>query len=232
MSLSLNNLVGFGAGSSASIPTFQSVSTIAAGDGLTPTGTINVNYPASIAAGDLLVMGLGGNDGVGGAMVFQTPSGWTALTAVSGTNGRRTQVMWKTASGSESGTLATTYTNNNSSAAVAQMARYTVTGTITVEASGTAGFTTSTSPAPASITSTDAALAIAVIYWTSNTTITAITGMSGGTWAESAAEQTSSSQSLDFQQASLASASTISGGNATLGASAGWAMTTFAARGG
>jgi hypothetical protein len=63
-------------------------------------------------------------------------------------------------------------------------------------------------------------LAVCIITLTSNTTVTASTGESGGDWTEAAAEDGGTVTTYDIQTAALATAgSTISGGNATSGVS-------------
>lgn len=108
----------------------------AAGGGSLAFGTIGavttagttaptVAYPASIAAGDLLVLAIGNRPN---AQTPATPSGWTALSGNSATGGAGTEgagtgtmrctVFIKEAAGTESGTLALSITSGTSASAV------------------------------------------------------------------------------------------------------------------
>lgn len=100
------------------------------------TGSANVAYPASIAAGDMLVM-----CSVTKYPTYSvdTPSGWTLATNATGTGGAGAsgagtgtiivKVFYKEATGSESGTLAITASGSPFNVLWSIMARYTRTNT-------------------------------------------------------------------------------------------------------
>lgn len=99
----LTHLVGFGASASASLIAIEATntsSTSAAGTSAT------VNLPASIAAGDLLVVLVESRDPGTGAI-----SGFSSLARDNGTNAYL-QLFYKTATGSEGATV--TWTSSNS----------------------------------------------------------------------------------------------------------------------
>lgn len=205
-------------------PTFRSVGALATA----VSATVAVAYPAGLAAGDLLILSTRGN---AGTITGLSAPGFTTLksTNVGGT-AVAWSVLWAIATGSESGTVTVTQTGTSISRTSGQMACYTgnqTTGTPFEAANSNNAI--STAPAPASITTTGPdRLAAAAIMVSAATTITAISGASGGTWSESAAAQTGTAVLSDFQQATLASATTLSGGTATIGTSANWCVTTFA----
>ena len=105
---------------------FGSIGAVIAG-----TTSLSVAYPASISAGDLLVLHIANKYDPNGP---STPSGWTPQKQQSGgagASGTDTGVMFATvytkeADGTESGSLSVTITSGNSSAGV--MARYTKAG--------------------------------------------------------------------------------------------------------
>lgn len=101
-----------------SAPT-ASVSFGAIGTGVNGSTSIATGYPASIAAGDLLV--IVATTGATNSETPGTPSGWTSQGSYATTDGtfgvdtgpRRVTVFTKEATGSESGTVAVATTNGN-----------------------------------------------------------------------------------------------------------------------
>ena len=103
-------------------------------------------YPASIAAGDLLVLIIGMKPSAANGGSVTTPTGWTPITSLTGAGGYGTTLgadtgntnvftFYKVAAGTESGTLSITLATNNVS--WAQMYRFSGTGTWDV--AGTTG---------------------------------------------------------------------------------------------
>lgn len=74
------------------------------------TNTIGVPFPAGVASGDLLIASLGNYASHTG--VWNTPAGWTALTASPNTGNRS---FWKIATGAESGNETFTYSGATTS---------------------------------------------------------------------------------------------------------------------
>jgi len=70
--------------------------------------TANVNLPAGIAAGDLLLLFVDCTGGASTVPTITTPAGWTALTSGGLGNATKTLVAWKTATGAEGATVAIT----------------------------------------------------------------------------------------------------------------------------
>lgn len=79
-------------------------------------GSVVPAYPSSIAAGDLLILIVGMKPSAANSGSVTTPSGWTALTPITGAGGYSTTLgadtgntnlfgFWKIADGTESGTL-------------------------------------------------------------------------------------------------------------------------------
>lgn len=86
--------------------------------------SVSPAYPASIAAGDLLLLIVGQKPSAANGGSCSTPSGWTALTPITGAGGYGATLgadtgntnlygFWKEAAGSESGSLAVTVGANN-----------------------------------------------------------------------------------------------------------------------
>lgn len=226
MSLHVNQLIGFGVGGGSTMPVFNAVSTIVSAS----STTVNVNYPSGIVAGQKLLLAVGGDAGVGNTGSYNTVTDWNSV-GIIGASGRRfCRLFEKVATGSESGTLAVTCSVSGGTPTLfGQIANYNYSNASTLEATNTAGITSSTTPTPQSITTLgENRLAVAVILYFVNNTCTAITGMTGGTWIESAAEQTASNLSIDWQHALMPVAGTISGGSATIGTTGNWGVFTGA----
>lgn len=212
---------------------FGAVSTIA---GAAALDQVAANYPSGISANDLLVIVAGADAGVGSTVdSWVTPSGFTSLATVDVGTRRSAAAFYKVAVGSETGTILVAVTSTATTASLAsQIARYSGNATTSPVELANTGTGTGTTPAPPSIGATSVANELAVCLITSTnsaTTCTVITGMSGGTWTESAPEQTTTgpNMTIDFQHAALASGgSTISGGTATLGVSGIWKTIGFA----
>lgn len=94
-------------------------------NGATGVSTWNIPYPASIAAGDLLVVSMESN----GAELGTNPTGWTTIYKQTGAalTNPRGGMFYKIATGSESGTLAWPVTPGTTTTmqGTAQMFRYT-----------------------------------------------------------------------------------------------------------
>jgi hypothetical protein len=69
--------------------------------------SIDVAYPASISANDILILLVQAKDTVDN---FDTPTDWTAFGASVSNTSHRSKLFWKRATGSESGTLTVTRT--------------------------------------------------------------------------------------------------------------------------
>lgn len=162
-----------------------------------------------------------------GASAWVTPSGFTSII----TGGDATVsvgAFYKIATGSESGTIAMTCTGAFITAG--QIARYSTSALTSPTEGAATNSGSSASAAPSSVTTAGADRLVICLIATdsSSTTTAAISGATGGTWTESAAEQTGISLTNDYQHSAIAVAGTLSGGTAALSGSAAWRSITFA----
>lgn len=137
----------------------------AAASATSGTTTVSPAYPSSIAAGDLLIMLVGQKPTTANGGTVTTPSGWALVTSLTGANDGNTggyttttgadvgnvniYAYSKTASGSESGTLAVTVGDNN---VVWALIMRLSNGTKLWSVAGTTGKRTSTPTSPISVT--------------------------------------------------------------------------------
>lgn len=136
-----------------------------------------ISYPASLAAGNLLIMHVGSADGT---ITSATPSGWTQLTGSPFSGGGLTQgrIYYKISTGSETGTITVTATGTKGHVRIDQYAPA-ATETITILSSQLATDTNSnTSMSIASATFTAAAndRVVAVCFGIGDYTAGAYTG--------------------------------------------------------
>lgn len=203
------------------VPVFQTAGAGGAGN----VGSATLAYPASIAAGDLLVM-IGGNagtsgDGAGGPTLSL---GWNTIMGcqqgpvnISGTF-YYSNAEWKIASGSESGNVTLGGLDSVSSSIVGRILRF----------SGANSITPIESPlvnAYASVTSeTSPALVIAganrlgvggVLFIGASQSFTAWGAVTGATWAINPTDFTNAQGSIDIQQTGTLSPGTLGTANKT-----------------
>jgi len=86
----------FGGGGGGAFASYEQSGTIAG----TQVDDVDVNYPATVNADDILIVALGDADND----TFTVPSGWTRIQADSATGSASFDTMWKRATGSETGT--------------------------------------------------------------------------------------------------------------------------------
>lgn len=195
--------------------------------------TGNAPYPASIAAGDTLVLQLV-NQSSGTTPALTTPSGWTEIGSVAASNGGPgvSQRCWvlPSAVGTESGSLALT----GMSASTAKSARiYRFTGASNVESAAnqldSSGTTTTVNDCDITTTGADR-LVVNVLAINNNDAIGAFSGMTGGTWVEAGAEyqNTGNVMELQLQTADKAAAGTVGGGTLGITTAAHWVVQGFA----
>lgn len=77
------------------------------------TTSMAITYPASIAAGDLLICVFYRDKGAAGVQTFTWPAGWTVITGSSlyvpnGSQNGKAEIAWKVAAGTETGTFTIT----------------------------------------------------------------------------------------------------------------------------
>lgn len=225
MSLRLNQLVGFGVAGSVvgSIPSY-----VSSGDAAAGTWSVNVPYPAGVQAGDILL--LQARASYAGELAEIEPGiGWTLVGSVPQNSGQLLWAFfWKRAVGTESGNLAVT---GGIDSIYGRMHAYRgcIQSGTPFENSGTQIEAASTTITQLSIVSTGAnRKGVQLTSYNIATTATAFTGETGGDFTEPVAESTVTSFGAQIQDADMASATTISGGTATLGMSATKARCVFA----
>jgi len=120
----------------------------------------SVPLPASLVAGNLLILVVGYSNGSAPQGQVTTPSGWTKLDSITGTNKALEYIFYKTATGSEGATL--TVTSTNVARGMGFLA-YQIAGWSGTPQIGTAATGTNATPDPPSVTPTSAAsLALAL----------------------------------------------------------------------
>ena len=198
-------------------PTFLSAGT--GGSEAPVSGTLQVPYPATVAANNFLLLHVVAKDSGGPAIT--TPSGWTSFSArVSSDTLLSSALYWKLAAGTETGNLDVTVTADT----VAAGRIYRFSSGSGVEAAGSAVTDASgTGMSAVNVTTLGSdRLAIQCFFAKVNTTIGNISGETNADYTEAVAEYASATGPVIFscQAAAVASATAITGGSATL-ASAG-----------
>jgi hypothetical protein len=188
-----------------------------AGAGVSGTGSLSVAYPSGITAGMLLILAYGGKDSSSGTTP-PAPSGFTQGVTLNSTLYDLT--MWyKVATGSESGTVSVSGVNDT--AQIARMFRTTAVAS-GIEATGSSFSTSSASTFSNVSVTTTANLECAVqLEFALNgvaETVANSTGESGGDYTQPVAVY-SPGNNIAIQSAAMATAGTISGGTAVIGAS-------------
>jgi len=181
------------------------------------SGTLQVAYPSGITAGQFLLLHVVAQDPTTPAIT--TPSGWTLIDGRFSTDlTTRSACYWKLASGSESGNLDITATASTFAAGRI----YAFNGGNGVEAaSGALTDATGTAMLAVNVTTTaEKRRAVQVMFANGNTTIGDLSGETGTDYTEAVAEYASATGPVIFslQTGSVPSATAISGGSATLGA--------------
>jgi hypothetical protein len=214
---------------------FEDAGTGASGGAVT---TLDIPYPATVDADDLLIIGVGLFDVDGSSPTIDTPSGWTEILSGGApfSSQSRHAVFYKKATGAESGNETITVTGTPTYDMLGQMFRFSgqdLTDPIYASArnSGSGG------AEDIGVTTTaDGDMAVNVLYeedqFSTAEGLSAFTGMTGGTWVEQA-EAGPSAEDLgqNLQTDVLETAGTINGGSGA-GVDDHWACVGFAIRAG
>lgn len=204
-----------GAVQALAAPTFLSAGT--GGQEKPLSGTMQVPYPATVAAGNFLLLQVYASDSGQGPSVT-TPSGWTLIKNQTGATPGAMHASYKIATGSESGNLDVTV---SAADAFAAGRIYRFSGGLSFEAAGSA-ITTASATAMTCVDLTTLGaqrLAVQLFGATVNTTIGNISGETNADYTEAVAEYADTGPvTLSCQIATIAAAIAISGGSATLGA--------------
>lgn len=179
--------------------------------------TIGVPYPATVAAGDVLVAHVSARAASG----VTTPAGWTLVPSSSINSGGRSAAFYKVADGTETGSLTVTFTGSGGFGSNGIWGRmYRFTGGTTVEGGGSEGNTATVVPDHSVTTSAGGRLAVNLVMVARVETLAAFTGMTGGTWSEPVAEYTDATGgaiTLQIETAPITGATTINGGSQSIG---------------
>jgi len=177
------------------------------------SGTLQVPYPASIIAGQFLLLHVVAQDA---SPTISTPSGWTLIDSNSSVGGTLSSVFYKRASGSESGNLDVTVTaGTRCGGRIYQFTRGTGT-----EATGSTAETASDSDITIQNVTTLGKLRLACqcLWVQNNTTMADISGESGANYTEAVAEYSNTGLTIGLQTAAVTSATAITGGTCAIGA--------------
>lgn len=201
----------------------------AADDPCTLIATMTLTYPATISAGDILIVIVNANssntaDTVGGL------TGYSGIYENGAGTSRLVGAYYKVANGSEDSAtfdVTVSFSGTINSRSLAQVHQFSA-GTVDLTV-GAANSGTSSTPSFASTTTNAAnSLAVGIMWYNTSTTINSHVGESGGDWTEATTEATSPGNGMQVQTATMASVGTISGGNSSLGISTTWRNYTFA----
>lgn len=192
------------------------------------SGTATIPYPATVAADDLLILQCGINNA---SDTVTTPSGWTAFSGnpYSGGSDSRQYLFWKKATGSESGDLSVTWTAaNRMNSRIYRFSGQDLTTPLGTPSSST-GASGTLSDEGVTTTQADSLALNFFVIGRENVSLSAMSGMTGGTWVEDFAEYGAGGTPPDYitigmNRADMASAGTINGGTATL---TGWSSRTW-----
>lgn len=208
----LHMLMAAVGGSLPPVPSFLSAGTGAREAPV--SGTLQVPYPATVAAGNFLLMHVRDAD-AGGASIT-TPSGWTLIKSQFSTDTLvQDCAYFKIATGSETGNVDVTTTGGSYSAG--RIYRF-ATGTGVEAAASAATDASGTGMSAVNVTTLGSnRLAVQLLAAQVNTTIGNITGESGADYTEAVAEYATTSLIMSCQTASVSAATAITSGSATLG---------------
>jgi hypothetical protein len=184
-------------------------------------------YPIGLQANDLILLQVTVRDTTN---TPTTPTGFTLLYGPDSTGTGRQWIYYRFATGSESGTI--TITIGGSSSKMARMYSFRNVALSSFTEGGGFGSGYSSTINAQSVTTTDTnRLAVSFVFVNDNNAVDSFTGETGGDWTEAVAEFTTSEGSdgcIQLQNATMASAGTISGGNYLMSASDPWGVRAFA----
>lgn len=190
--------------------------------------TVALTYPTTdLRDGDILVGLVLVNAGAGQTVTsVSASSGWDWQISATATGAQRAVVaFYKRARGTETGTITVTcQTSGGAGQLDGCFGQFRDAEWVQgYHATGAEGIGLSTTPGPASITTTqDQELAVAAFAYSSTATIATMSG-----WTDSNGRK-GTGPSFDFQVREVPTATTISGGVATLGSTSQWGVISFA----
>jgi len=192
-------------------------------------GNLKVHYPTT-TAGDLVLLQIMIRD-TSTAPTLPIGSGFTLLFGPDSSGTGRQWVYYKFATGPSSGDLTITFAGT--ALKLARMYTFRNVATSSFIESSSFGFDAGSKTILAQPVTTSGAgrLAVSLIFDTSDGSLAAFTGESGGDWKEPTGEFHSGDGlkgGLQLQVATMASAGMISGGSAAAGKSASWGERAFA----
>lgn len=178
--------------------------------------TVNIPFPAGLAAGDLLLIEV---FTAGGGSILTTPSGWTLSVGkitFTGPSGAYGYVLTKIATGSESGTQAVVFNASFLGGIMSAFSGVDTTTPVDVSASATLA-TSGTSAVAPSVTTTKANTLLLHLYWVGAGSAVSVTPAGGDTEIY---DSWDANFSLDIEAATIAQAATGSSGTSTATSSA------------
>lgn len=212
------------------MPSLGSQGTAVAGD----TTSCFVPYAPNVALGQKMFIAVYGDDLITGSASWDTPSGWTTTGAQS-VGHRGMSVFERVATSTDvahsiagDNVTVTCTSTNGGGPAIGQMQ---VVNDANASESITTNTAASTTVTPGSITTTkDNSAAFMCVAYESSSSIDAIVGNTGGTWAAQAPTLANGFM-LDWQIAQMPTAGTISGGSAAISSSLRWLNVCFGLQG-
>lgn len=215
-----------------SIPAYSTKGTSAnvLGDACVGTWDVSPTCPGTVNAGDVLICVIYLSCFAAGTIDSATPAtGWTLINSSGFGSNRAAVAFYKIADGTEDS--ATPFFSGYFSAGningSGQIYLYTGSGTGgVVPSSGTTHKGTSSSATMSNVTTT-AANSLAVCLVIHGASIADATGEAGGNWTKAATTDNIGTTNVANQTAQMASVGSITGGTASLGASAIWFTISF-----
>ena len=199
-----------------------------AGADITVTPPLNVAFPTGLQANDLLLMQITVRDLVNAPT---TPSGWTLLYGPDATTLGRQWIFSMFATGTETGNQVVDVGVVNIVKIGRMYAFRNVALSSFTEGGGFGTGTVAAISAQAVTTTGVKRLAVSFVFVNDDNAVGSFTGETGGDWTEAVAEYTTVSGAdgcIQLQNATMASAGTISGGSYAMAAADPWGVRAFA----
>ena len=199
----------------------------AAGAGAATTGDPTPGYPAGLVANDLILLQVTVRDT---SSTVTTPTGFNLLYGPDSTGTGRQWIYYRFSTGTESGTI--TVDQSGATCCIGRMYSFRNVSLSNFTESGGFGSGSDSSIEMQAVTTTGAkSLAVSFVFENDDNTLSDSAGESGGDWTEAILEYTTTQGSdggVQLQNATMASAGTITGGTTTMGAVDPWGVRAFA----
>jgi hypothetical protein len=209
-----------------SITVYAQVTFVSAGTGSGTTGNPTPGYPSNMQNGDLILLQVTVRDTT---RTPTTPTGFIALYSADSTGTGRQWIYYKFATGSESGSLTVTIGGSVNKMARMYAFRNVALSSFTESESFGSGTGQTINARPVT-TNNIARLAVSFAFVNDDNVVASFTGETGGNWDEVVNEYTTTQGSdgcVQLQTATMATASTITGGSYTMAAIDPWGVRAF-----